>query len=122
MERTLIYTVDELGDMKLLENQNKISKLFRILKAYAIYDNEVSYMQGTNFIVAVLLTKIKSEKACFWIFYQIMNRHGWRNFFIEGTPKLMKMLDILNYSIKEDLPELYKHFEKENVYIIFFFI
>jgi len=111
--------MDEKGQLKLIDCKNKIPKLFRIVKAYAVYDKEASYMQGTNFIVAILLHKTKSEKACFWIFYQIMNKKGWRNFFIEDTPKLIQMLDILNLNIQEEIPTLYAHFEKENVIISF---
>jgi hypothetical protein len=114
--------MDENGQLKLIDNKNKIPKLFRILKAYAVYDKEVSYVQGTNFIVAILLHKIKSEKACFWIFYQIMNKKGWRNFFIQDTPKLIQMLDVLKINIQEDIPVLYAHFEKENVMISFYLI
>ena len=31
------------------------NKLFNVLIAYANYDNEVSYVQGMNYIVALLL-------------------------------------------------------------------
>lgn len=38
------------------------NKLFNVLKAYANYDNEVSYVQGMNYIVALLLLYIQDEE------------------------------------------------------------
>jgi len=31
------------------------NKLFSVLKAYANYDNEVSYVQGLNYVVGMML-------------------------------------------------------------------
>ena len=49
------------------------NKLFNVLVAYANYDNEVGYVQGMNYIVALLLFYIKDEEQVFWCFYQIMH-------------------------------------------------
>ena len=92
-----------------------------MLKAYAAYDNEVGYCQGTNFIVAILLSNIPSKRYAFWTFVNIMNINKWRDLFIYNTPKLLRMIDILANSIKLHLPILYEHFEKEDVKKIFKF-
>ena len=43
------------------------NKLYNVLKAYANYDNEVSYVQGMNFVVALLLFYIPDdEEEVFW--------------------------------------------------------
>eukprot|EP01112_Ceratiomyxa_fruticulosa_P020000 TRINITY_DN668_c0_g1_i4.p1 TRINITY_DN668_c0_g1~~TRINITY_DN668_c0_g1_i4.p1 ORF type:complete len:429 (-),score=79.49 TRINITY_DN668_c0_g1_i4:99-1385(-) len=42
-------------------------KLFRVLKAYSIYNPNVGYKQGMSFLAAVLLTIVPEEDA-FWIF------------------------------------------------------
>lgn len=34
------------------------SVLTRVLEAYAVYDKEISYTQGMNFIVAILIVTI----------------------------------------------------------------
>jgi hypothetical protein len=49
-----------------------------------------------------------------------MHDKNWRLMFINNTPKLMNVLEKLEASIKSRIPDLYKHFERENV--IFFFI
>ena len=38
------------------------NKLFNVLKAYANYDTEVSYVQGINYIVALMLCHIEDEE------------------------------------------------------------
>jgi hypothetical protein len=110
VDRTIMLT--ENGT-KFIEDKRQ--KLFNVLKAYSVYDSEVGYCQGTNYIVAVLLSCIKSERACFWTFFQLMNEKHWRDMFIPGLPKLMRILDTLVLSIKNRLEDLYEYFLKTNV-------
>ena len=67
MDRTFsdlnLWPEDSLG------GQNK---LFNVLKAYANYDNEVSYVQGMNYIVGLLLFYIEDEEKVFWCLLQLM--------------------------------------------------
>ena len=79
---------------------SKKDKLFRILKAYAHYDPEVSYVQGSNYIVNLLLCNINSQRGTFWTYVQIMNDKNWRDMFIDSLPKLMRMLSVLKEQIK----------------------
>ena len=48
------------------------NKLFNVLKAYANYDNEVSYVQGMNYIAGLLLFYIDDEEKVFWCILQLM--------------------------------------------------
>ena len=95
-----------------LENTNK---LFNVLKAYAVYDKEVGYCQGTNTIVATLLHCINKEELCFWTFCNLMQKNCWRDFFIANTPKLFRMINILQTNIKQQLRDLYAYFQKVNL-------
>ena len=90
--------------------KDKKQKLFNVLKAYSVYDQAVSYVQGTNYIVGLLLSNINSERAAFWTFVQIMNEKNWRDMFIDNTPKLLRMLDILVKNIEIKLKDLYTYF------------
>lgn len=94
--------------------QNKV-KLFNILKAYSVYDPQVGYCQGTNFIAMLILSQVNSTRSSFWTFVQVMHNKKWRNLFVNNTPKLIKILDKLALNIKLKLNDLYQHFEKENV-------
>ncbi len=106
-------------NMKINNNANKSielkQKLFSILKAYAIYDPQVGYCQGTNFIAMVLLSNMTSVRDAFWTFVQIMHEKNWRLMFMNNTPKLMKSLDLLLERVKVNIKDLYQHFEITNV-------
>lgn len=101
--------------------KEKKQQLFNILKAYALYDPQVGYSQGTNFIVMLILSNVKSSRSAFWIFIQLMHNKNWRNMFINNTPKLIKCLDKLANHIKIKINDLYKHFENENVNNLFIY-
>ena len=47
-------------------------ELFRVLKAYSIYDSELGYCQGTNFIVATLLVQMPEERKVIRSFMKIL--------------------------------------------------
>ena len=87
-------------------------KLFNVLKAYSVIDKEVAYCQGTNSIVATILLCIGKEEFCFWTFYNLMQRNQWRNFFIDKTPKLFRMVDMLKVNFKVKLKDLYEYFQE----------
>jgi hypothetical protein len=48
------------------------NKLFNVLKAYANYDNEVSYVQGLNYVVGMMLYYIRDEEQVFWCLFSLM--------------------------------------------------
>ncbi len=48
------------------------NKLFNVLKAYANYDNEVSYVQGLNYVVGMMLYFIEDEEQVFWCLFSLM--------------------------------------------------
>ena len=118
IERTSLLENCRSGQIEKIIN-SKFSemkeKLYNVLKAYAIYDPQVGYSQGTNFIVMVLLSNISSARETFWTFVQIMHDKNWRLMFIHNTPRLMKVFDKLLESIKTRINDIYEHFEKENV-------
>jgi len=64
------------------------NKLFNVLKAYANYDTEVSYVQGINYIVALMLLHIEDEEQVFWCLVNLMERYAWRWLYVDGLPKL----------------------------------
>lgn len=113
IERTKLITTDK-SVLKVLSEKQK--KLFNVLKAYAVYDKKVNYVQGTNYIVAVLLSNINSQRLCFWTFVQLMYEKNWRYLYLNNTPKLMHMLDILAQKIKKTHKDLYDHFAAQDVF------
>ena len=103
----------------LLENTKNI--LYRLLKGFAIYDAEVSYCQGMNFIAGFLL--IVSDFNEIDSFYMLLslftkdfsNNFGIRGFFLNGFPLLKYYVYQFDHIFKKKLPNLKKHFDKLEV-------
>jgi len=111
IDRTLLMTFDSNTKAKVKSKE----KLYNVLKAYAIYDHQVDYCQGTNFIVAVLLRNIPSERYAFWTFVQLMYDKNWRYLFLHNTPKLIRMLELFLELIKKRLYDVYLRFKELNI-------
>lgn len=52
--------------------------LYNVLLAYTNYDSQIGYVQGMNYIAAMLLIHIQDEEKVFWCLLYIMNRKNWR--------------------------------------------
>ena len=69
-ESQIVKDIDRtLADLNLWHESKESgdNKLFNVLKAYANYDNEVSYVQGMNYIVGLLLFYLpEEEERVFW--------------------------------------------------------
>ena len=77
------------------------NKLFNVLKAYANYDTEVGYVQGLNYIVALMLFYIDDEEQVFWCFVALMHdrSRNWRMVYTEDFPKVKSMCKVLEQKI-----------------------
>ncbi|GIY53604.1 rab GTPase-activating protein 1 [Caerostris extrusa] len=83
--------------------------LYKICKAYSVFDPEIGYCQGQSFLAAALLLHIPEEQA-FSILVKIMFEYGLRNFFKNGFEELHLRLYQLEKLIEERIPELHAHF------------
>jgi hypothetical protein len=70
-------TFPELNKFKEDISSGK-NKLFNVLKAYSCYDNEIGYVQGMNYLAAMLLLYIEDEVKCFWCLVYLLHRKNWR--------------------------------------------
>ncbi|GKY93346.1 hypothetical protein MPSEU_000302200 [Mayamaea pseudoterrestris] len=104
------------------ETKSGQASLRRLLKAYSVYDREVGYCQGMNFIAGMLLTLHLREEQAFWLFVDIMHgqpcdMHGMFGIHMRETHKILYVADKL---MQQFLPKLHKHLEKEHVHITMF--
>ena len=106
LARTSANTKNEVLKANLLKKKDK---LFNILLAYSNFDLEVGYVQGTNYIVNTILSNINSERATFWIYVHIMNELNWRFLYVDGMPKLKRMIKVLEEVMKKRIPLIYRH-------------
>jgi hypothetical protein len=91
-----------------------IDSLFKVCKAYAVYDEEVGYCQGLSFLVAALLLHMPEEQA-FCVFVRIMQHYGLRNLFRNNFDELYLKFYQLERLLDDHIPELYQHFKSINI-------
>lgn len=119
-----------------------VVSLRNVLYAYSIYDNEVAYCQGMNFIgeayliglghmhfyipsdpvptflvvAAMFLTQF-SEEESFWLLVAVMSEEPYdmRFLFAEDMAGVQETLYVAEKLVKKFLPKLGRHFENENI-------
>ena len=64
--------------------------LFRISKAYSVYDSEIGYCQGQSFLIAALLLQMPEEQA-FGVLVEVMHTYGLRDMFRFGKDEGVKL-------------------------------
>ena len=94
-------------------NQIGQQMLFNVLLAYANYDSQIGYVQGLNYIAAMLLMHIQEEENVFWCLIYLLNRKNWRRIYMEEMPKLMDLMDYIEQKLQTDFPEIAEHLEEQ---------
>lgn len=88
--------------------------LRRILTAYALYDSELGYVQGMNFIVGSFMWHA-SESDCFWLLVYLMEDFELREVFLPRLPGVAKHCQIIQLLAFEALPNLYRMFAEYRI-------
>lgn len=92
-------------------------QLFRVLKAFSVYDTETGYVQGMAYIAAIMLLYASEEEA-FWLLVAIMKGAGGaeplEGLFAAGLPLVQQCLFQLEGMIKHVSPKLAAHLAAEN--------
>ncbi|CAH1786119.1 unnamed protein product [Owenia fusiformis] len=83
--------------------------LFKISKAYSVYDEEVGYCQGLSFLAASLLLHMPEEQA-FAVLVKLMFEYKLRHLFKTGFETLHLNFYQLDRLIQDRIPELFDHF------------
>lgn len=83
--------------------------LYKICKAYSVYDQEIGYCQGQSFLAAVLLLHMPEEQA-FSVLVKIMFDYGLRDLFKQNFEDLHCKFFQLERLMQEYIPDLYNHF------------
>ncbi|XP_030757026.1 rab GTPase-activating protein 1-like isoform X2 [Sitophilus oryzae] len=88
--------------------------LYRVSKAYAVYDSEVGYCQGLSFLAATLLLHMPEEQA-FCVLVKLMYDYKLRDLYKDGFDNLYLRLYQLNKLMEEQLSSLWNHFMEHRV-------
>ncbi|KAI6229680.1 hypothetical protein M3Y99_01143000 [Aphelenchoides fujianensis] len=93
--------------------------LYKICKAYSLYDAEILYCQGISFLAAALLLHMEEEKA-FSCLVKIMFDYELRSLFMQGFETLHLRLFQLEKLIQDYIPNLFLHFQDNNIEVHMF--
>lgn len=85
--------------------------LYKICKAYSVYDEEIGYCQGQSFLAAVLLLHMPEEQA-FCVLVKIMYEYGLRGLYKNNFEDLHCKFYQLERLMQEQLPDLWTHFQQ----------
>uniref|UniRef100_A0AAX7UKF5 Rab-GAP TBC domain-containing protein n=1 Tax=Astatotilapia calliptera TaxID=8154 RepID=A0AAX7UKF5_ASTCA len=88
--------------------------LYKICKAYSVYDEEIGYCQGQSFLAAVLLLHMPEEQA-FCVLVKIMYEYGLRALYKNNFEDLHCKFYQLERLMQEQLPDLWSHFQNLNL-------
>lgn len=86
-----------------------LEPLRRVLHAFALYDEEIGYVQGLNFYAATLLTYMNEEGA-FWALVTLFRQRHLRGMMTPGFPGLHSAVQEFGRLLKKALPKLAAHF------------
>ncbi|KAI1269583.1 RabGAP/TBC [Xylariaceae sp. FL1019] len=88
--------------------------LFGVCKAYALYDAEVGYAQGMNFLIMPLLFNMPEEEA-FCLLVRLMKEYKLRDLFIQDMPGLHMHLHQFERLLEDFEPALYCHLHRRGI-------
>lgn len=88
--------------------------LYRVCKAYSLFDDEIGYCQGLSFVAAALLLHMPEEQA-FCVLVKIMQVYGLRNMFKCGFEELHLRFYQLERFMEDHLPDLFAHFVENGI-------
>ena len=98
------------------ENQDNYRKmLLNILNCLAYKYNNISYIQGMNYICGFLLFLCKNEEKTFNIFSAILNKTDYGNIIINNFENMKKYFYVFERLISIYLPELNVVLKRNNV-------
>ena len=76
--------------------------MYRVCRAYSLYDAQVGYCQGQSFLVAALLTVQMPEEEAFALFTTIMHEYDFRALYLHSFTELRLRFWILEQLIGKD--------------------
>ncbi|KAK0747663.1 rab-GTPase-TBC domain-containing protein [Apiosordaria backusii] len=88
--------------------------LFGVCKAYALFDEQVGYAQGMNFLIMPLLFNMAEEEA-FCLLVRLMNHYQLRDLFAADMPGLHLRLFQFERLLEDLEPALYCHLRRRGI-------
>ncbi|ORY86862.1 rab-GTPase-TBC domain-domain-containing protein [Protomyces lactucae-debilis] len=99
-----------------------MERVVRLLKAYALYDTEVGYVQGLHLVVVPLLLHVGSstypaqDAEAFSLLVRLMKHYDLRSFYLPAMPGLHRRLYQFDRLIEQSLPAVHVHLARQGVH------
>lgn len=84
--------------------------LIDLLNRYAIYNQNVGYVQGMNYLVSSLYVYFKSKQDTFWVLHSLMTDYKLEELYNSGLNRLKNLFDIVNLAVEKYHPNAHLHF------------
>ena len=81
-----------------------------------MYDRDVGYTQGMNFIAGMILLHMNEEEEALWVMAALLKGvviMSMRRSYLEGLPLLHQYLFEFEVLVNEELPKLGRHFQNQ---------
>ncbi|EIE75616.1 hypothetical protein G6F46_010679 [Rhizopus delemar] len=111
IQRDLPRTFPKIDYFNTKEGQEK---LFHVIKAYSLFDEQVGYCQGIHFLVGCLLLHMP-EEAAFCVLVQMMTKYGLREQFTPKMDKLHERMFQFEQLLSIHLPQVHRHLDIQGV-------
>lgn len=111
LTRTLFYTN--------VEQVNKGTELYNVIKAYLLFDPDVGYTQGMIFVAVPLIMNML-EAECFCLLVTLMKEYRVRDMFCPEMKGLHLMLYEFDRLVEVYLPLLYNHLAKQGIKLLMY--
>eukprot|EP00826_Nyctotherus_ovalis_P014643 TRINITY_DN14097_c0_g1_i2.p1 TRINITY_DN14097_c0_g1~~TRINITY_DN14097_c0_g1_i2.p1 ORF type:complete len:243 (-),score=27.99 TRINITY_DN14097_c0_g1_i2:184-912(-) len=89
------------------------SGIANVLRCYAVYNPELIYYQGMNFLAGIFYLVSKDEGVAFALFSELIRKNGLSNIYKEGMPLLKLYLFQTTKLLAIFLPKLHRHLTEE---------
>ncbi len=89
--------------------------LLSVLRAYALYNPEMEYCQGLNYVAGLLLMVFRDQEVAFRALITVVERFNLTDLFNPHLPRLKMHFYTMDRLIGVSDPDLYEHFKEEGV-------
>ena len=91
-----------------------------VLRSYAIYNPQVDYCQGMNFIAGLFYFIFQDEPTAFSMFSSLISTMNISDFYKQDVPLLKLYIYQMNRLIAVYLPGLHTHLYEEGINAMYF--
>lgn len=116
----MIASVDEVITLDVSRSEDQMpgvdpKVLISVLRAYALYNPEIEYCQGLNYVAGLLLMVFNDPEVAFRALTVIVERFKLADLFNQELPRLKCYFYVLDRLIGLSNPDLSQHLKEEGI-------